>query len=212
MRGERRRPRVEEVLRTAVRVEMGPAHRLIQGDPHQWSERLYLPRRPVAVVPRRWEGQASAVGDVPRTEPRSSCAPGCRLGRRAMSRSRGTSWWRFQFFDHRWIAPEMIVGSLSNSTWWRTSATSTSSPSSSLAFSSSGVVLRIRIHNPSCGWGRQYLQSERGFCRGGSRSRTPRGPAARGRGRGGHNPACNGVGGASTGRGAGPAPRREPGG
>ncbi len=30
-----------------------------------------------------------------------------------MSRSRGTSCWRFPFFDHRWIAPGMIVGSLS---------------------------------------------------------------------------------------------------
>ena len=39
----------------------------------------------------------------------------------------------------------MIVGSLSNSTRWRTSATITSSPPSSLAFSSSGVILAIWI-------------------------------------------------------------------
>ena len=44
-----------------------------------------------------------------------------------------------------------------------------------------------RSHDPSCGWGRRYLQRGREFCRGGSRSRTPRGPAARGRGRGGRS-------------------------
>jgi hypothetical protein len=55
---------VEEVLRTAVRVVMEPALRLIQGDAHQWSEQT----RSCPVI--RASGYPTKL-----TEPRLGCAP-----------------------------------------------------------------------------------------------------------------------------------------
>jgi hypothetical protein len=47
--------RVEEVLRTAGRVVMEPALRLIKGEPHLWSERPL----PTAPSPRSWGSRAA---------------------------------------------------------------------------------------------------------------------------------------------------------